>query len=385
MLVPVLLFIVGLLFLIKGGDWFVDGASALARRFHLPELLIGATVVSIGTTLPEVMVSTMSAVSGHGEIAYGNAIGSVICNSALIAAITIAVRPGKVDPKTLRVPVAFFFAAAAIYCVAAYAMGEFTRPLGFVMLAMFVAYMVANVLQMKKAPAAAEAEAEAENAGEEMSLTKTLVLLVLGAVLILCAAGLLGYNRWDAARAEKASQEVLGELEQTMQKTITEHQQENETAAPQPVLDPTQEMTTVEVEGRDYIGVLSIPAVERELPVMAQWSYAGLKIAPGRYSGTTYGDDLVICGHNYAMHFSPIKWLAIGSSVYFTDADGLRWSYEVESVETLRPTQIEEMTTDTETDNWDLTLFTCTSGGGSRYAVRCVRKGYPVRVTDAAE
>ena len=160
MLVPVLLFIVGLLFLIKGGDWFVDGASALARRFHLPELLIGATVVSIGTTLPEVMVSTMSAVSGHGEIAYGNAIGSVICNSALIAAITIAVRPGKVDPKTLRVPVAFFFAAAAIYCVAAYAMGEFTRPLGFVMLAMFVAYMVANVLQMKKAPAAAEAEAD---------------------------------------------------------------------------------------------------------------------------------------------------------------------------------------------------------------------------------
>ncbi len=80
MLVPVLLFAVGLVFLIKGGDWFVDGASALARRFHLPELLIGATVVSIGTTLPEVMVSTMSALSGHGEIAYGNAIGSVICN-----------------------------------------------------------------------------------------------------------------------------------------------------------------------------------------------------------------------------------------------------------------------------------------------------------------
>ena len=96
MLIPVLLFIVGLLFLIKGGDWFVDGASSLARRFHLPELLIGATVVSIGTTLPEVMVSTMSALSGHGEIAYGNAIGSVICNAALIAAITIAVRPGRV-------------------------------------------------------------------------------------------------------------------------------------------------------------------------------------------------------------------------------------------------------------------------------------------------
>ena len=153
MLIPVLLFIVGLLFLIKGGDWFVDGASALARRFHLPELLIGATVVSIGTTLPEVMVSTMSALSGHGEIAYGNAIGSVICNAALIAAITIAVRPGKVDPKTLKIPVLFFFAAAAVYCVAAYGFGKFTRPMGLIMLAMFVAYMAANVIQMKNAPA----------------------------------------------------------------------------------------------------------------------------------------------------------------------------------------------------------------------------------------
>ena len=99
MIIPGILFLLGLLCLIKGGDWFVDGASALARRFHLPELLIGATVVSIGTTLPEVMVSTISAVSGHGEIAYGNAIGSVICNAALIAAITVAVRPGKVEPQ----------------------------------------------------------------------------------------------------------------------------------------------------------------------------------------------------------------------------------------------------------------------------------------------
>ena len=209
MLVPVLLFIVGLLFLIKGGDWFVDGASALARRFHLPELLIGATVVSIGTTLPEVMVSTMSAVSGHGEIAYGNAIGSVICNAALIAAITIAVRPGKVDRKTLGMPVAFFFAAAAIYCVAAYGFGKFTRPMGLIMLALFVAYMVANVLQMKNAPASAEAEAEAEAAEEEMTLTKTLVLLVAGAVLIAVGANLLVDNGTLIAQALGVPESVI--------------------------------------------------------------------------------------------------------------------------------------------------------------------------------
>ena len=204
MLIPVLLFIVGLLFLIKGGDWFVDGASALARRFHLPELLIGATVVSIGTTLPEVMVSTMSALSGHGEIAYGNAIGSVICNAALIAALTIAVRPGKVDPKTLKMPVLFFFAAAAIYCVAAYGFGKFTRPMGFIMLAMFVAYMAANIHQMKNAPAEEHEEEE-----ETVPLPRMLMLLVLGAVLIAMGANLLVDNGTLIAQALGVPESVI--------------------------------------------------------------------------------------------------------------------------------------------------------------------------------
>ena len=112
LIVPILLLILGLGLLIKGGDWFVDGASGIARRFHLPEILIGATVVSIGTTLPEVMVSATSAVQGIGGIAYGNAIGSIICNTSLIAAITLAVKPSGCERKTLIVPTAFFFGAA---------------------------------------------------------------------------------------------------------------------------------------------------------------------------------------------------------------------------------------------------------------------------------
>ena len=180
MLIPVLLFIVGLLCLIKGGDWFVDGATGIARRFHVPELLIGATVVSIGTTLPEVMVSTTSALTGHGEIAYGNAIGSVICNSALIAAIPIVAKPGKVDPKSLRTPVLFFFVAAAFYAGVAYTTGYFSRPVGLVLLAMFVAYIVCNILAMKNAPAPAEDEEPEENS----SLAKELGLLAVGADLL---------------------------------------------------------------------------------------------------------------------------------------------------------------------------------------------------------
>ena len=204
MLIPVLLFIVGLLCLIKGGDWFVDGATGIARRFHVPELLIGATVVSIGTTLPEVMVSTTSALTGHGEIAYGNAIGSVICNAALIAAITIAVRPGKVDPKSLRTPVAFFFVAAAFYAGVAYTTGSFTRPVGLILLAVFVAYIVCNVLAMKNTPAPEE-----EEQSEEGSFAKELGLLAIGAVLIAVGADLLVDNGTLIAQALGVPESVI--------------------------------------------------------------------------------------------------------------------------------------------------------------------------------
>ncbi|MBO4211426.1 MAG: calcium/sodium antiporter [Oscillospiraceae bacterium] len=204
MLIPVLWFLVGLVCLIKGGDWFVDGASALARKFHLPELLIGATVVSIGTTLPEVMVSTISAVGGHGEIAYGNAIGSVICNAALIAAITLAVRPGKADPKSLRLPVLFFFLAAAIYCVAAYLLGRFTRSVGLIMLATFIAYMVLTVRQMKQNP-----QPVAEEEAEDMPGRKMLLFLILGAALIAVGAKLLVDNGTEIAKALGVPESVI--------------------------------------------------------------------------------------------------------------------------------------------------------------------------------
>ena len=208
------------------------------------------------------------------------------------------------------------------------------------------------------------------------------ICMVLGALLILASLGLLAYNKWDAARADKAAQTALGELENTLTKTI----EEADEVVLQPELDPDQPMTEVELDGWNYIGYLSIPSIGLNLPVMSEWSYAGLKIAPGRYSGSTYADNMVVCAHNYAKHFSPIKWLAEGAEVYFTDMDGMRWSYEVSAVETIQPTQIEKMTEKTEdSENWDLTLFTCTTGGSARCAVRCVRTGYPVMETAAAE
>lgn len=190
MLIPILLFIVGLIALIKGGDWFVDGATGLARRFRLPDIIVGATVVSIGTTLPEVMVSATGALNGQGAMAYGNAIGSIICNTALIAAISVAVNPGPVNTKTMKMPVIFFFGSAAVYCVAAYLLGEFTRPLGLLMLTIFAVYMVITVRQGLKHPDTVETEEE----GAPKKLWQELLLLVVGAALIAAGANLLVDN-----------------------------------------------------------------------------------------------------------------------------------------------------------------------------------------------
>ena len=189
MLVSVLLFAVGLVLLIKGGDWFVDGATGIAKRFNLPDIVVGATVVSIGTTLPEVMVSTTGALAGSGAMAYGNAIGSIICNTALIAAISITCNPGPVNVKSMKTPAIFFFGAAALYCLAAYGLGTFPRWMGFVMLTIFVVYMVLTVRNGMKNPDAAAEEEEEES--KPKALWQELLLLVVGAAVIAVGADLL--------------------------------------------------------------------------------------------------------------------------------------------------------------------------------------------------
>lgn len=207
MLIPVLLFALGLVFLIKGGDWFVDGSVGLAQRFHLPELLIGATVVSIGTTLPEVMVSATSALGGHGEIAYGNAVGSIICNTALIAALTIAIRPSKVSRVSLAAPVLFFFAAVAFYLYTAYSTGSFTRTTGVILLGIFILYMVFTTLRSLRMPKVFAPEAAQD--AKPRALWADLLALAAGAVLIAVGADLLVDNGTLIAQALGVPESVI--------------------------------------------------------------------------------------------------------------------------------------------------------------------------------
>lgn len=209
------------------------------------------------------------------------------------------------------------------------------------------------------------------------------VCMILGAVLVGLALSLFLYNQWDAKRAEKESHEVLLQLLAQLGERFEDQQEQNsmegntnwnngwETWAGG--MDIDREMTVQTVDGHEYIGYLSFPSLKRNLPVMSEWSYEGLKIAPGRYSGSVFKDNLVIAGHNYASHFSQIKWLEYGTEIDFTDMDGVTWKYEVVEIEEIKPEQTGKMTEKTEGDDWDLTLFTCTTGGQSRCAVRCVR------------
>ena len=217
LLIQILLFAVGFACLVKGGDWFVDGATGIAHRFRMPEILIGATVVSIGTTIPEVMVSAAGAITGGdggSAIAYGNAIGSIICNTSLIAAITMTFRPAPVEKKSLRIPITFFFIAAAFYCTVAYVFGYFSRLTGVILLATFVAYIILSVKQAKAASAKTAPKtgsfedpaktaddtvikadpsgaAVAEAAGTPI---KDILLIVIGAAVIAVGAKLLVDN-----------------------------------------------------------------------------------------------------------------------------------------------------------------------------------------------
>lgn len=181
--------------------------------------------------------------------------------------------------------------------------------------------------------------------------------MVWGTALVLAALSLFLWNRQEDKQAGESAENILPQI-------IEEIQQPD--GRPD-TYDPA--MTEVEIDGYAYIGYLSIPAIELELPVMSEWDYPRLKIAPCRYTGSTKTGDLVIAGHNYTRHFGPLSRLSEGDQVIFTDMDDEIWVYEVTAVEVLAPAAVEEMTA----SGFDLTLFTCTYGGANRVTVRCVQ------------
>ena len=187
------------------------------------------------------------------------------------------------------------------------------------------------------------------------------ICMILGTVLILAALSLFLWNRREAEQAGEAAADILPQVVEQIAETTAE------APAPPDPFDPT--MTEAEIDGYLYIGYLSIPALGLELPVMSEWDYNRLNIAPCRYSGSTKTDDLVIAAHNFAQHFGGLSGLTGGEQVLFVDMDNVVSTYTVVAVEILAPTAVEEMTN----GEYDLSLYTCTYGGRSRVTVRCDR------------
>lgn len=198
--------------------------------------------------------------------------------------------------------------------------------------------------------------------------------MVLGTLLIGGALSLFLSNQKEETAAEEAAQSALVHVMEVIDETGNAEDDEDVSQELQGLTslysDPYDtEMTVKQIDGYGYIGYLTIPALGLELPVMDDWDYSRLKIAPCRFYGSTKTDDLVIAGHNYRRHFSPLKQLKVGAEVYFTDMDGLVTAYQVAEIDVLNPSEVEEM----NSGEFELSLFTCTYGGQNRLTLRCAK------------
>lgn len=206
MISTVLLFVLGLVLICLGGDRLVDAAVAIAKKLGIPQIVVGATIVSLGTTLPEILVSTTAAFNGSAAIAAGNAFGSIICNTALIAGLTQTIRPSKkVEFSSLAWRAVFFFAAIAAMNIYGYFTGNFNRPAGVVLLAAFVLYAWLNV---KRSASEGDEEESTEDA-DDVSVPRQLLILVVCAALLYVGANLLVDNGILIAQALGVPERVI--------------------------------------------------------------------------------------------------------------------------------------------------------------------------------
>ena len=207
MIQTVLLFILGLILICLGGDRLVDAAVAIAKKLGIPQIVVGATIVSLGTTLPEILVSTTAAFDGSASITAGNAFGSIICNTALIAGLTQTIRPSKkIEAAAIRWRGIFFFAVLIGMNLYAYLTQKFNRPAGVVLLLLFAVYAYLNI---KRAGSEGEESEEEDGKKESGPIWKHLLILVVCAVLLYFGANLLVDNGILIAEALGVPERVI--------------------------------------------------------------------------------------------------------------------------------------------------------------------------------
>ena len=191
MLKAIALFVVGLILICVGGDRLVDASVAIAKKLGIPHIVVGATIVSIGTTLPEVLVSTTAAFQGSADICAGNAFGSIICNTALIAGLTQTIRPTKkVEAGSFNWRTIFFMVTILALIAYGFVFGRYDRIAGIALLLGFALYAFLSI----RLAGNSEEEEENDQDKGEVNLLKQLVILVVCAALLYVGAKLLVDN-----------------------------------------------------------------------------------------------------------------------------------------------------------------------------------------------
>lgn len=181
------------------------------------------------------------------------------------------------------------------------------------------------------------------------------VLKYIGCICVVLSLGLALFNVYDTFRAKKSEEDILAAY--NLKNDLN----------PDVLIDPDMDMPEVELDGLSCIGTIEIPSLDIKLPVTSVFTYDLMKLAPCRYSGSVYKENMVIAAHNSWFHFGRIHNLDRGSKVIFTDALGNQFVYHVAVIETLSPESVEEMTS----SSYPLTLFTCTLDAKNRVTVRC--------------
>ena len=190
------------------------------------------------------------------------------------------------------------------------------------------------------------------------------IWIYIGLALIAAALCLFGYNMNHVIKARSNLNEIMNTLAPEMEQRIADAQISN--VIPDYVLNPNIEMPEEKIGNYYYIGVVIIPKLDIQLPVMTDWSDSKLNVSPCRYVGSVYTHDIVVCAHNSNVHFGNLKDLEVGDRITFIDISGNIFEYEMTEMVILLPTDVEAMIT----GDWDLTLFTCTPGGPSRVTCR---------------
>lgn len=201
------LLVVGFVFLIKGADWFVEGASKIADKFGIPQIVIGLTIVAMGTSLPEAAVSISAALKGSADITIGNVVGSNILNVLIILGLTAVIRSVAVKKNTIRIEIPFTIAVTILLAALGLFDNQVGRVDGVVMWICFIGYL-AYLFWVSKTDK--EAIEEVPEAGEKESVLKMILMVVVGAVLIVWGSDITVDAATAIARGFGMSERLVG-------------------------------------------------------------------------------------------------------------------------------------------------------------------------------